>query len=759
MDYLRLELEPRSIASCPNPNMPANLVKAFPYGVLQHQDDVYEAAQDHDIILDLAPTGTGKTSAGLSVIAHNRDRNAVYIAPTNALVEQQTEAAKVFVQAAGLPHIVKAAAARDIKAWPDDKVGRRSGEKLYNVLRQPATLFPECAGRPVLLVTNPDIFYYATFFSYSQLDRDNIASVFYNSFSTVIFDEFHLYDAKQLVSLLFYLAVSHVFGYFQAQRKVVLLTATPEPACEAALGQLEAAGVNVKCIHGETITPSMLPSQTSVNLEIRKHADKKRLMTEVTDEVVRRLQEHPDHFGAVILDSLDYINQLNKQLRDAGLQESCGRITGVIKSSHERQCAAQTQVSLATRTVDVGFNFDRDETPNRQSLDWLIFSSRDRFSFWQRLGRVGRVLGRQETNNASEAIAYLPEKAWEEGLGDLDCSGGREALRYTLERIDCMKRPFLDIYWQSEAFLEIARPLLELEALFEHLPQASLINQLYQNLQSILGGKRDWSYYRQRMQAIKGAESISSKTIKELQKDWKYVKGGQSCVRSFLRAVCPEDWEDLQAGRLSIETVEGMIQNDQELAKDLKAYAAILQASYAPLFKFRNSLFDSLTIHDPKCLLLDEKGETLLDPIHLLRFYEFEVGGDRIEVTCGAQEPYQLAFSLNIEDLDEFKNVYLNKLYAFENCHITRMQGDMIRPTPLVIEKTLIPGVVISKSAQNSWAVARLRKQGLDCYPIRVSDSSTSKDYLFFPSLAGILAIASAGIRLKCTDDEEFWIA
>jgi CRISPR-associated endonuclease/helicase Cas3 len=43
-----------------------------------------------------------------------------------------------------------------------------------------------------------------------------------------------------------------------------------------------------------------------------------------------------------------------------------------------------------------------------QNLDWLIFSTRDHFSFWQRLGRVGRVLGKKQTDIPSEAIAYLP---------------------------------------------------------------------------------------------------------------------------------------------------------------------------------------------------------------------------------------------------------------------------------------------------------------------------------------------------------------
>jgi CRISPR-associated endonuclease/helicase Cas3 len=141
----------------------------------------------------------------------------------------------------------------------------------------------------------------------------------------------------------------------------------------------------------------------------------------------------------------------------------------------------QCQIILATSTVDVGFNFEREPVPRRQNLDWLIFSARDRSSFWQRIGRVGRVLGKTQTDIPSDAIAYLPPLAWEQGLTSLDCSGGRAALTQTLANIPCLDEPFLDAYWRSEAFLEIARPLLEIEELFgENLAGNELIPQLLQ---------------------------------------------------------------------------------------------------------------------------------------------------------------------------------------------------------------------------------------------------------------------------------------
>ncbi|MEG4799835.1 type I-D CRISPR-associated helicase Cas3' [Microcoleus sp. ARI1-B5] len=756
MDNLKIQLEPASISACGQ--LPQQL--EFMGQALQHQVDVYEASKENDIILDTAPTGTGKTKAGLSVLLHNPQRNAIYIAPTNALIDQQTKTAEEFVLDANLPHLVKAASAKQVNLWPDNLVGKRSGEKIYNVLREPATIFPECGGgRPLLLVTNPDIFYYATFFAYNKLDRSNIASEFYSSFSTVIFDEFHLYDAKQLVSLFFYLALSKEFGYFQHNRKIVLLTATPEPACEEALNVLGKNGVRIYRTDSKNQIDRLLPSQTQVNIEIRKQPEKDNLIAEIVEEVVRRLREFPDENGAVILDAKDTLGRISDRLRDRGFADFCGRITGDTPKE-ERPQAAQKQVILATSTVDVGFNFERENPPPRQNLDWLIFSTRDRFSFWQRIGRVGRVLGKTQTDIPSEAIAYLPDRAWEQGIAELDCSGGRNSLTEMLASLDCMKRPFLEIYWRSEAFLEIAKPLLELEMLLEKLPEASLVTQLYQTLQIVLGGKRDWSSYRQRMKVLQGAENVAKSTIKQIQKEWKYIKGGQNCVKNFMQANYPQDWEEINSGRSAIELIEEKICKNQKIAEEFKEYATILKASYAPLFKFRESLFENVKIYDPHNFLLDEVGETNLDPIHLLRFFEFASDENGIVLTHRAAQTYGLKFALQVSDLEEFANNYLCKLYAFKNCTIERTIGDIVRPTALIsqLSPPLMPGVIVQEHRKNRWAILKLKKQGVQCYSITVKDSFAAKEYTFFPSLSGILAIASAGIALKCPDNQEFWV-
>ncbi|NJN76097.1 MAG: type I-D CRISPR-associated helicase Cas3', partial [Synechococcaceae cyanobacterium RL_1_2] len=163
------------------------------------------------------------------------------------------------------------------------------------------------------------------------------------------------------------------------------------------------------------------------------------------------------------------------------------------------------------------------------------------------IGRVGRVLGRKIVNIPSEAIAYLSEKAWEQGLETLDINGGRKALEKTLNEISCLERPFLSIYWQSEAFLEIARPLLKLEELMQSLSENQLIPKLYSTLSNILGGRRTWKYYRYRMQILEAAEKIAySKDDYFLSI---FFNGKYEIIKKFLEMECPDDWNDLSEGR------------------------------------------------------------------------------------------------------------------------------------------------------------------------------------------------------------------
>jgi CRISPR-associated endonuclease/helicase Cas3 len=320
-----------------------------------------------------------------------------------------------------------------------------------------------------------------------------------------------------------------------------------------------------------------------------------------------------------------------------------------------------------------------------------------------------------------------------------------------LDSIPCLDKPFLDVYWRSEASLEIARPLLELEEKFENLPGSELIAQLFNTLKETLGGNRDWDYYRGRMRTLRGAEDIVKVSAKKLtlKSQWKYIKGGQAFVRKFLEVHYPLEVEELKAERASIEEFEKLFQEEVEAGQELKTFAEVWSASYAPLFQFRSSLFESLPIRDPQGLLLDDSEETILDPIHLLRYYEFAKDGEFVVVTARAEVTYELSFRLRYRDnWQDFVNKELNKLTAFPNCRIERRLGDAIAPTPLlkVLDKHLLPGVIICPIA-NAGAIYQLRKKGIVSYPIVIACNDIRKNSVL-PGLAGILTMAMKSKQL-----------
>lgn len=766
---ISIQLEPKSIATCPDEALPEGL--HFLAGrALQHQVDVFEHARQNGIVLDLAPTGTGKTIAGLATLLHQPERNAVYIAPTNALIEQQAEAAKRFIQLTHgkINHYVQAVSAKEVRQWSNDRVGVRTGEKLYNLIRNPASIFPDVgANRPLLLVTNPDIFYYATFFRYNRLDQGNLAYGFLTQFGTIIFDEFHLYDAKQLVGLLFYLVYLHEFGFFKQNVKVILLTATPEPACEQVFEILRSRGVRIEQVNGES-GAHQRPSQTAVHLKIRPQRSRDELLAEIADEAAQRFATNSEQNGAIILDSKDHINRLADYLDTRGLAGVYGRITGSTPLK-DRQWAAQKRIILATSTVDVGFNFERDPSPSRQNLDWLIFSARDRAAFWQRLGRVGRVLGKQQTDIPSEAIAYLKEKAWEQDVSSLDTTGGCTALKEKLDNLKCMDRPFLQVYWQSEALLETARPMVILEDALKSLSQESLIPKLFETLKAVFGGKSEWKYYRNRMQAMLFAEKLQkAPTITRDNNQWNFAKLWSKSfyvakyyfLDAFLKAKHPDDAEDLKEQRTTLKDWDKAISERVDIAEEMKAFAEEWLNSYAPIFQFRSSLFENVHIRDPKGLLLDISDETELNPIHLLRNYEFVQQNSIIEVTERAKFPYEISFHLPYEGTEcDFQSLKLNRLIALQNCSIRRSQQGIIAPTPLLaaLKKEWLAGVITPTMA-NQGIIFYLQKQGIESYPITVKGDGFSKTYTFFTGINAIMAAAMNGIKIRLMDEEDFWI-
>ncbi len=227
----KITLEPRSeklAEGSPFPRLARRL--------LYHQMRTLEALRQHDLVINAYDTGTGKTFASLLYLfdldEHNRHavpkRNVLLIAPTNALLGQHEETVRRFVESNSLGFQVIRITAEVVQEM---RGGLRRGEALQRFVANYLEFEDDPSSlrrKPMVLVVNPDIYYYAMFFRYGRFDRRNVFEQFLTRFDYIIVDEFHYYNSKQMANFLFLFALFEQFGYFEVgSRKICLLSATP----------------------------------------------------------------------------------------------------------------------------------------------------------------------------------------------------------------------------------------------------------------------------------------------------------------------------------------------------------------------------------------------------------------------------------------------------------------------------------------------------------------------------------------------------
>lgn len=375
--------------------------------LLYHQLRTYHALEQVPLVMNTYPTGTGKTVAALLRLLHpdQRSANTLIIAPTNALIGQHTADTEAFLLQNNLAmRVFPVHAARLAQVMPT----LRRGEVLHRTLENHLTFaqqlgLPDDAPKlPVVVVTNPDIFYLALFFQYHRNDQRNLFLDFLARFRYLIIDEFHYYDSKQFANFLFFFALWKQWGYFAHDRKICLLSATPRPQVYALLNRLEIGWQRIGPDNepSESSAYPTTPTLTELHLTIAAGPIEDWASAN-RNQLAHWQATHLD--TAIISSSLARINQLYDQVRHL----DPARITGP-EDEQERQRVRP--LILATPTVDIGYNFGRPGK-QRQSIDRLVCDARFRDELVQRIGRAGRVLGRQQTNQASEAVVLVSEEA------------------------------------------------------------------------------------------------------------------------------------------------------------------------------------------------------------------------------------------------------------------------------------------------------------------------------------------------------------
>ena len=391
-----------------NPTNPLRL--KFP--PLYHQQRTYEALKTSELVINTYNTGTGKTHASLIRLFDLAGENVLFIAPTNELIHQHANDIREFVEEHGLNFAVAEVTGQRLREWEvvdDPGYHVRNPRKLHELIQNPRAYFPELPRQaPLILVTNPDLFYLCFYSRYSPLDSANLFRDFLVEFNYIVIDEFHYYNAKQLANFLMFFILSKEYGYFNAGRKICLLSATPD---EKVLHYLERIGLTYALISldNEPIESNDYKKiQTLSELELTIHSSKMHEDLKAHPDRIRHLLDSGKD-GAIISSSLRTINDIKQGLQKGGIRDELGLITGAVSTQERRDATKRFPLVLATPTVDIGYNFEK-LGKSRQNIDFVCFDALYGSEFTQRMGRAGRLLGKQETNHPSIGHAFVQGK-------------------------------------------------------------------------------------------------------------------------------------------------------------------------------------------------------------------------------------------------------------------------------------------------------------------------------------------------------------
>ncbi len=362
-----------------------------------HQLETFRALQDPDIdvVFNTAMTGDGKSLAAyLGVLQGNTEAIALY--PTNELARDQENQICKYVE--------------DFQPKSEPRIARLNSAELElyaenEGVKKSAAISTHGSQREILL-TNPDIFHYLHRGAYlmPKDSPDKLWGRIDKDFNLFIFDEFHVFSAPQVASVL---NTMLLIQRTNRRKKFLFLSATPD---EQLLEKLEKAKLRYKAIDPKASDKYQFPDAEEQSEQLEQ--DNWRLVTreialhfvpldssskasedwlkDNLDLILQYFLEHRGTKGAIILNSIAAVKRLKplfaSEFQKHGL--TVGENTGLSsKTVKERSLASD--IVLGTSTIDVGVDF---------KINFLIFESADAGSFVQRLGRLGRHRGYVNAN-------------------------------------------------------------------------------------------------------------------------------------------------------------------------------------------------------------------------------------------------------------------------------------------------------------------------------------------------------------------------
>ena len=593
------------------------------YPPLYHQQRTYDELKGNDLVINTYSTGTGKTQASLLRLfgLKNENDNVLFIAPTNELIRQHADDIRNFVKEHELDFEVAEVTGKTLREWEsvyDPRYHVRNPRKLHEIIEYPNTR----RKKKLILVTNPDIFYLCFYSHYSEIDRANLFRDFLVKFNYIVIDEFHYYNAKQLANFLMFLILSKEYGYFEkAGRKICLLSATPDDEFFKYLDKIDLKYQLVSPENEPIESESYEKVQTLSELELTLHSNKIDDALKAHPELISVLL-NSEKEGAVISSSLRTITDINQVLKNARLKGKIGLITGAVDSA-ERGKATSYPLVLATPTVDIGYNFKKVDK-SRQNIDFVCFDALFGSEFTQRIGRVGRLLGKRDTTHNSIGHAFVQGKLYSqlEGGESYDRQEFAELVKESLGEDNRFYH-----YIQSYAVLEGFYPL------YAHLKRVSedrqhRVQEIFDKIRQVFAPESDTTF---------------DKIKKKIQWHIRYEKVIDAHERNYYDNLIQRDQEKVawsyfkQQSWLSGKLEEFQNVPDEQLNAAIKGFIKLrsnrekmveyAKEKYTPIqsiFNFRSlDIGIRCAIYDPHHFFQNTAMHTEYDLFYILLHYEF----------------------------------------------------------------------------------------------------------------------------------------
>ena len=784
---LSIHLEPQAEKVWLGEN-PAPVTFGGDYKPLYHQWLTYNASEP--LIVNTYNTGTGKTKAALlRLLKRAREigfgnlsaegDNALLIAPTNELLAQHARDTRKFCEENQLPYRVIPISRADLdnyKHTPGFSEGEvRRGYALHTIIEDSRKVKAVSGGTnkqmPAIFVVNPDIFYYAFYFCYGKNDRLPLFQDFISQFSYIVIDELHYYNPKQFANFLFFMQLSKFYGCFDnpAQpRQFCLLTATPNPNVRQYLENLH---VPINWITPETVRPdenlqtdevqALAPIELQIFSEDELEQD---LLTLVADKrltLANMLNVDAEASGAIISGALWRINHIYDNLRPTLGAALMGRLTGA-ESGKGRDEAKGKRLILATPTVDIGYNFDREDKL-RQNIDFLLLDARTSDEFIQRLGRAGRVLGKPVQNVPSQVWAVTNPDFYA-ALKPFDGqSVSRAELRHLAEAT-LPPRQALYAYVQSGAIAEAFLPIYRLEGIAASSQKPDL-EDLFNQVHTLFAAKAKFKY-----------QTLKRSLASFIRQDNFYSTVGNIPAETTARLKkCEDRLKAEQAYRKShhLQLWANIKAADEWLDKDLRCYF-VEKARYSfreyfqpptALISDSHNLFSSapIAVYDALHIAMNYKAkyfDTLQEWKQVLNLTAPPEAKDAL-VFCDLGElrkpDERLKIGLTLDVPEQLKIEWEQKftrwptaLYGMEVVAVGDSRGVGSQSVVNMFKERYVPAFVVEKDSRSDIALRKLGKQAQFIpYSLEVTFAD-GKSYLYRVVLGTMALLVWAEVPAYC---------